>query len=100
MNNGKLDHVNAWGRRRDVLAGWAAPQAGATGQTTATLWLHRWIRDDFDIPPLESGRFSVLWGCLCNRSPKALPEPFYILGGVMIPMEARSAVRAGMPANG
>ena len=49
--------------------------------------------------PLSSGRFSVLRGGLRHLSLKALPTPLYILGGVMVSMQAGSAVRAGMPAD-
>jgi hypothetical protein len=57
--------------------------------------------DGFDTPHgLKPGGFSVLWGCLRHLSPTALPEPFSLLGGVVVPMETGSAVRAAMQADG
>ena len=53
-----------------------------------------------DTPPLESGRFSVLRRSLRHGSPKGLPGPFYVLGGVVIAVQAGSAVRATMPTDG
>ena len=42
----------------------------------------------------------VLWGCLRNLSPKALPKPLYVLGRVVVSMQAGSTVRTAMPADG
>ena len=39
-------------------------------------------------------------GHVRHASPKALPEPFYVLRSVVVPMQARSTVRAAMPADG
>ena len=43
---------------------------------------------------------SVLRRSQRHASPKALPKPLYVLGGVMIAMQACSAVRARVPADG
>jgi hypothetical protein len=53
-----------------------------------------------DTPPHKCGRFAVLWGCRRTLSPKALPEPLAVLRGVVVPVQARATVRAGVPANG
>ena len=53
-----------------------------------------------DTPPLKSGRFSVLRRSLRHGSPKALPEPFSVPGSVVVPMQARPAHRARVPAHG
>ena len=55
---------------------------------------------ELDNLPALAGRFSVLWGCLCNLSPTALPEPFYIPRRVVVAMEARAAVGAAVPTDG
>ena len=49
---------------------------------------------------LMSHGFSVLWGCLRNLSPKALPKPLYVPGGVVIPMQAGATIWTGVPADG
>src|SRR6185312_13332151 len=54
----------------------------------------------FDTPPLKSGRFLVLRGGLRHLSPKGLPGPLYVPGGVVVTMQARSAFGARMPADG
>jgi hypothetical protein len=58
--------------------------------------------DSFDIPPHTGGRFSVLRRSLRHSSPTALPEPFYVLGGVVVPMQTRATVLIGalMPPDG
>ena len=57
----------------------------------------RRLTDTYDVltlPPAEAGGFSVLRGGLRHASPKALPKPLSILGGVVVAMQAGSAVRA------
>jgi len=56
-------------------------------------------RGSVDTSPAKAGRFSVLRRSQRRASPKALPEPLYIPGGVVVPMQARRAVWTGMPAN-
>jgi len=53
-----------------------------------------------DTPPAQAGGFSVLRRSLRHGSPKALPEPFYVPCRVVVPMEAHTALRAAMPADG
>ena len=54
-----------------------------------------------DTPPgLNPHGCSVLRGGLRHLSPKGLPGPLYILGGVVVSVEARSAVWTGVPADG
>ena len=56
---------------------------------------------DSDTPHgLKPGGFSVLRGHQRSLSPKALPAPFYVSGGVVISVQAGSALRATMPADG
>jgi hypothetical protein len=57
--------------------------------------------NDFDTPPgpMPHG-FSVLRGGLRHPSLKALPKPFYVLRGIVVAVQAYSAVRAGVPADG
>ena len=56
---------------------------------------------DFDTPQgLKPGGFSVLRRGFRYASPMGLPGPFYVLCGVMVPMQARATVRATMPADG
>src|SRR5262249_39710601 len=50
-------------------------------------------------PPAQAGRCSVLRRSLRHGSPKALPEPFYVPGGVVVTVQACSAIRAGVPAD-
>jgi hypothetical protein len=45
---------------------------------------------------LKSGGFSALRGCLRNLSPTGLPGPFYVLGGVMVTVQACTAARADL----
>ena len=53
-----------------------------------------------DTPPgINPHGFSVLRRRLRHGSPKGLPGPLYILGGVVVSMQARATVRAGMPAD-
>ena len=47
----------------------------------------------------KAGGCSVLRRGQRHASPKALPEPFEVLGGVVVPRQARAAVRTGMPAD-
>ena len=60
-------------------------------------------RSDFDTPhALNGGGFSVLRRSYRHASPKGLPGPLYvsgILGGVVVPMQARSAFWTRMPAD-
>ena len=64
-------------------------------------WNSRWR----DVPYLDTPHglkpdgFSVLRRGQRHASPKALPEPLYILRGVVVAMQAGSALRAGMPAD-
>ena len=48
---------------------------------------------------LKPHGFSVRPRRYPRESPKALPAPFYILGGIVVPVETRPTVRAAMPAN-
>jgi hypothetical protein len=52
------------------------------------------------LPTAKAGGFSVLSRDLRHGSPTALTEPFSVLGGVVVPVEAGSAVWAAMPADG
>jgi len=52
------------------------------------------------LPTAKAGGFSVLRRSQRHASLKALPKPLYVLGGVVISMEACSALRTDMPANG
>ena len=55
----------------------------------------------FDTPPgLQPHGFSVLRRGYATPPRRALPGPLYVLGRVVVPMQARSTVRAGMPADG
>src|SRR5262249_12731918 len=80
-------------RSRPSVAGaqspWPIPAVNGRGTMTG-----------LDTPPAEAGRFSVLRRSLRHGSPKPLPKAFYVLGGVVVPMEARAALRAAMPAYG
>jgi hypothetical protein len=58
------------------------------------------MRSLVDTPRHKCGRFSVLRRDLRHGSPKALPEPLYIPCRVVVPMQARAALRAGVPADG
>jgi hypothetical protein len=49
---------------------------------------------------LKPDGFSVLRRGQRRASPKALPKPFYILGGVVIAVQARAAAGATVPADG
>jgi hypothetical protein len=51
------------------------------------------------LPTAEAGGFSVLRRGQRHASPKGQPGPLYILGGVVVPMQAGPAVRAGVPAD-
>jgi hypothetical protein len=54
-----------------------------------------------DTPPgPQPDGFSVLRGQRPSLSPKALLAPLSVLRRVMVPVQARSAHRAGMPADG
>jgi hypothetical protein len=55
---------------------------------------------NLDTPPAKAGRFSVLRRGYRHASPTALTEPFYVLGGVVVPMQACPTVRAALPADG
>ena len=52
------------------------------------------------LPMAEAWSFSVLRRGQRHASLKALPKPLYILGGVMVSMQARTTVWARMPADG
>jgi uncharacterized membrane protein len=107
--------VSNYGNVREAVILYAATIA-LTGIVMAVNWWyavsgHRLIEPDLDpafirwvyfldTPPAEARRFSVLRRSLRHGSPKALPKPLYILGGVVVPMQACSAVRAGVPTDG
>jgi hypothetical protein len=58
-------------------------------------------RSAIDTPHgLKPDRFSVLRGLYPGPSPKTLPAPLYVLGRVVVPMQAGSTVRATVPADG
>ena len=102
----RLDAIGAPRRcedgRPDVLGerGRGDAQRGSPAANQQRL-LRLKIKPSIDTPPgLKPDGFSVLRGQYASPSPKALPEPFYVLRGVVVAMEARSAVRAGMPADG
>jgi hypothetical protein len=100
---------------RDTLALWAYTAPGAPGPLVAAEYGARVEALEFTtvapggfgdlacILTLRTGPssdgFSVLRRSLRHGSPTALPEPFNILGSVMVAMEARSTVRTGMPAD-
>ena len=48
---------------------------------------------------LKPDGFSVLRRGYRHASPKALPEPFYIPGGIVVPVQAGATVWASMPAD-
>jgi len=75
-------------RRRHCLGRWASAILPFAG--------NGWY---LDTSLHECRRFSVLRGSLRHRSPKGLPGPLYVLRCVMVPMEARAALRARMPAD-
>jgi len=49
---------------------------------------------------LKPDGFSVLRRSQRHASPTALPKPLYVLGGVVVSVQAGSAVRASVPADG
>src|SRR5262249_25148136 len=60
---------------------------------------HR-TRHKIDIPPgLNPNGCSVLRRSPRHASPKGLPGPFYILGGVVVTMQVRATVWATVPAD-
>ncbi len=62
---------------------------------------HRWTRAPIVAwLTLPKKRYSVLRRSLRHGSPMGLPGPYYILRGVVVSMQACSALRATMPADG
>ena len=57
-------------------------------------------RGRYDGPLALAGRCSAPRRSLRQGSPKVLPKPHSVLGGVMVVVQTRAALEASMPADG
>ena len=61
-----------------------APDTGSNATIFLEMRRDVTMAPNLDTPPRKSGKFSVLWGCLRNLSPKGLPGPLYVPSGVVV----------------